>query len=677
MRFNSLALVSSFLLSGLLLACGGGGNTPPVTPLSITTTSLPSGQTAVAYNTTLGATGGTAPYSWSVKSGTLPAGLSLSTAGAITGTPTTAGAANVTVQVSDSAMTPQTAASGSLTLAISGGTLKITSTTAAVGTVGTAYNFQLAATGGAPPYTWAAATGSTLPAGLSLSSAGVVSGTPTAAGTFAPNIAVTDETTSNTISGPVSFTINPAGIPLPDGNYAFQFNGAAPGGGLSLAMNGAFEVVNGTIGIGFFNENILGQPPQANQLIAPNSTVSIGPNGLGSIVFNLQGGGTITFAIAVPASALKAGNDTDIRIIGFNSPTTNPTQSGISGSGVLKSANLNAAPTFKGGYAFGFPGVDLQSQPEAVVGSFQADGKGNITSGSIDVNDNGVMTNYTTVTGSYTTPPGSISGTITLKFGGNTLNYDYYQVSPTELLATSADMTATSIPLVSGVVLQQIGPFTNASFTGANVFEMTGATPVPQIGYFPEVTLGLFASTGNGNVTASYDQTGGLPLPTGTYTATYTVDATTARTPITSGSTTKAILYLVSNAKAFVLSPSVPVSSGLVEAQTGSPFSNTSIKGNYLGGTVPSLFMDDSSFDAVSLAATDGAGNVQFTSNSTDFNGLHANVITTGTYAVDNAGRAPVTVAGDSTVRIFYVVSPTKVIMLSSDSGGYLASFEQ
>ncbi|HZD45353.1 MAG TPA: hypothetical protein VE109_04680, partial [Acidobacteriaceae bacterium] len=65
-------------------------------------------------------------------------------------------------------MTPQTAASGSLTLAISGGTLKITTTTAAVGMVGTAYNFQMAATGGVPPYTWATATGSTLPAGLSL-----------------------------------------------------------------------------------------------------------------------------------------------------------------------------------------------------------------------------------------------------------------------------------------------------------------------------------------------------------------------------------------------------------------------------------------------------------------------------------------------------------------------------
>ena len=54
----------------------------------------------------------------------------------------------MTVQVSDSEAMPQAAVSGSLTLAISGGTLKITSTTAAVGMVGTAYNFQLQASGG-------------------------------------------------------------------------------------------------------------------------------------------------------------------------------------------------------------------------------------------------------------------------------------------------------------------------------------------------------------------------------------------------------------------------------------------------------------------------------------------------------------------------------------------------
>ena len=57
--------------------------------------------------------------------------------------------------------------------------------------VGDAYNQALAASGGTGPYTWALATGS-LPAGLSLSAAGVVSGTPTARGTFAFSVTLTD-----------------------------------------------------------------------------------------------------------------------------------------------------------------------------------------------------------------------------------------------------------------------------------------------------------------------------------------------------------------------------------------------------------------------------------------------------------------------------------------------------
>ena len=57
--------------------------------LAVTTSSLPDGQVGAAYNAALSAAGGTPPYSWSL-SGTLPAGLSFSTSGAITGTPTTA-----------------------------------------------------------------------------------------------------------------------------------------------------------------------------------------------------------------------------------------------------------------------------------------------------------------------------------------------------------------------------------------------------------------------------------------------------------------------------------------------------------------------------------------------------------------------------------------------------------
>jgi hypothetical protein len=663
-KTNCLGLVSSFFLSGLLLACGGGGSTPPVNPLSVTTTSLASGQTSTAYSATLSATGGVAPYSWTVKSGTLPAGLSLSAAGVIAGTPTTAGAANVTVQVSDSETMPQTAVSGSLTLAISGGTLKITSTTADPGTVGTAYNFQLTASGGVPPYTWAVASGSTLPAGLALSSAGVVSGTPTASGTFNPSIAVTDETTSNTVSEPVSFTINPSGNPLPDGNYAFQFNGNAAGGN-PVGINGIFQVTKGAVGIGFYNENELNQTPQAQQDITGGSA-SIAPNGLGQLELTLQGG-NVTFALAAPASALTTGSDTDIRIIEFDDTTG----TGMRGSGVLKAANFNGSlSAIKGGYAFAFSGWDMHSQPAAVAGSFQADGLGNITSGIADVNDNGTLSSYTAVTGTYTTDPVG-SGVITLKLAaGLTVTYTYYQVTPTELLATSGDLSSATIPLVSGSALQQTGPFSNASFTGANVLELNG-NALQTAFYIPDITLGLLASDGNGNLAAAYDEYKGSLIAPQTYTATYTVDPATGRTPITA-SATRAILYLVSNKKAFVLGADASTSSGLLEAQAGLPFTNTSLKGNYLGGTIPWPALN-----VVSLIAADGAGNAQFTSNSSGSKGLQSDQKISGTYSVDALGRAVFTVSGDATPRIFYVVSPTKTVLLSGDGGGYLSGFEQ
>jgi hypothetical protein len=77
--------------------------TPPATP-TITTTSLPTGMIGQAYSTSLAATGGTNPYSWSVASGSLPNGLSLNTnSGAITGTPTSSGASTFTAQVQDTA----------------------------------------------------------------------------------------------------------------------------------------------------------------------------------------------------------------------------------------------------------------------------------------------------------------------------------------------------------------------------------------------------------------------------------------------------------------------------------------------------------------------------------------------------------------------------------------------
>ncbi|HXJ40906.1 MAG TPA: Ig domain-containing protein, partial [Bryobacteraceae bacterium] len=176
--------------------------------LQITTASLPSGTVGTAYSQTLAATGGTAPYSWSIA-GALPAGLALNPAtGGITGTPTAAGTSNFTVQVADSA-SAKTSQVFALTINAASNTVAITTgSPLPSGTVGTAYSQTLAATGGAQPYTWSVLSGA-LPPGITLSSStGVLAGTPSSAGTFAFTAQVTDK---NSLKASKPFAITIAG----------------------------------------------------------------------------------------------------------------------------------------------------------------------------------------------------------------------------------------------------------------------------------------------------------------------------------------------------------------------------------------------------------------------------------------------------------------------------------
>jgi subtilisin family serine protease len=91
------------------------GPPPAPTPPAIVTSSLPAGVVGTAYTAMFAATAGTPPYSWSVVDGMLPAGLTLSVGGALTGTPTAAGSAAITVGVTDA---NGLADSGSFTVSI-------------------------------------------------------------------------------------------------------------------------------------------------------------------------------------------------------------------------------------------------------------------------------------------------------------------------------------------------------------------------------------------------------------------------------------------------------------------------------------------------------------------------------------------------------------------------------
>lgn len=166
----------------------------------------------------LAASGGTPPYTWSIASGSVP-GLAFDPVGvALNGTPTSAGTFNLSVQVADSA---GLTASKTLALTITPAGLGIsTARQLPNAALSQSYTETLVAAGGVPPYTWSA-TG--LPTGLTLnSSTGVISGTPTAAGTFGIAITVQDSTLSQfsdrftlVVVLPMAPTVTLTGLPNP------------------------------------------------------------------------------------------------------------------------------------------------------------------------------------------------------------------------------------------------------------------------------------------------------------------------------------------------------------------------------------------------------------------------------------------------------------------------------
>jgi hypothetical protein len=223
------AAAARLLLLGMILglaACGGGGGSDPTPPppavLKVATEALPDAQVGTAYSTTLTATGGTLPYTWSISSGSLPAGLTLNAStGDISGTPaTTATATPLTVTVQDSG-SPAQSSSGNVTLNVIASGILVLTNFLPDGQVGTNYTTTLSAKGGVTPYTWQLTSG-TLPAGLQLNSAtGVISGMPS----------------TNIKATPVTFKVTDSSSPT----------GSATTSGLALTISALPLVITTTV----------------------------------------------------------------------------------------------------------------------------------------------------------------------------------------------------------------------------------------------------------------------------------------------------------------------------------------------------------------------------------------------------------------------------------------------
>jgi hypothetical protein len=275
--------------------------------VTITAATLPTGYVGSVYSSTqLAATGGSGTYStWALASGSsLPAGLSLSTAGAISGTPSgSAGTTNFTVKVTDSASNTATA---SFSIAIVAGVSITSPTSLADGYPNTAYSpVTLAATGGSGSYTnWTVTSGSA-PAGMGLSTAGVLSGTPTTAGNYSFVVKVTDSasntaTATFTLTVEATLSISTTSLPSAATGNAYSQTLAATGGsgGYSWSVSSS-------------DPNTL---PTYNLSLASNGQITGNPSSTGTANFTAvvtdSTGHTASQALSIAVSSMTINTST-------------------------------------------------------------------------------------------------------------------------------------------------------------------------------------------------------------------------------------------------------------------------------------------------------------------------------------------------------------------------------
>jgi len=290
-------------------------NLPP--PLSITgPASLPAGTVGAVYPaTTVTATGGVTPYTWSATG--LPTGLSIGpSTGTLSGTPTASGGFSVTVTVTDSAshstnqvypltINPPPPLSITSPASLPNGTVNVTYTSTTV-----------TATGGVPPYSWSA-TG--LPAGLSVGgSTGTISGKPTASGNFSVTVTVTDSV-SNSTNKLYSLTISAA----PD----FTISALPPNASVKRGGKATYTVTVGSLSgfTGSVSLSASGGPSKATYGFSPSS-VTPPSNSSGNSTLTIttsSRGGTGTFTVTIKGT-YSAGRKTTVTHTTTVTLTTTP-----------------------------------------------------------------------------------------------------------------------------------------------------------------------------------------------------------------------------------------------------------------------------------------------------------------------------------------------------------------
>ncbi|MGC2738764.1 MAG: putative Ig domain-containing protein [Candidatus Acidiferrales bacterium] len=666
---------------------------PPV----ITTTSLPTATLNASYTAPVMATGGVPPLSWTIASGTLPAGLSLGSSKThtvnITGKATTAGQSIVTIMVTDAV--GETSTSGPLTIVVS--TLAFTTTSPLPsGTVNVPYaGVQFAASGGNSPYTFTLAAGAVLPPGLVFSAGGDLTGTPTTEGTYTFGVTVTDSTTPTPAVITQNFTLSvtpPQNLSLLSGNYAFTFSGNNSGGYVAAA--GVFTANgNGTITAGEADYNALNGSP----VNVPNlqGTYTVGQDGRGTITFTNVTGSPI-YAFSIDASGTGNIPGSHGRMVEFDS-------TGTRGSGRLEMQSVTTCvvnstnSTYNGNYAFGGTGFQSSAGGNAAgtmafagvltaVPPSSGGTVGSIGPAEIDANYNGSAAvgsvSGTALSGAYQSGPDPTHCQFQLSAFSN-LDYDVYPISATDafLIETDQASNATS-PFISVAEMKlQFGqPFFGSVISGPMAGGVSGQVlSVPYVSVLqlvPQVGITTFNLSLTDNEAGTITSTNGTP-----FSVTYTTDqyGRVFANGFEVNNAFEPVLYMIDSQDAFAVGQlnGAPMFGEFDAQSKPTSFTPTFIEQGFplIEGTVAppvSAARDFSGFlnfnGSVTPATVNGIQDESTASANTAAEAVTGTYVLSSTGATDGSGTITLTSPAAFT-GAFYFVSPTKMVEITTTTG--------
>jgi outer membrane autotransporter protein len=330
--------------------------------LTIMPATLPDGTRNVAYSQSLSTSGGIAPYTYSIVSGNLPIGVSFSSAGVFSGTPTTAGSYTMSIRSTDDAGYNTTV---SYTINVASPSIVITPATLPNGAVGTTYSAVLSASGGVGPYSYSLLSGA-LPIGVSFSSAGQFAGTPRSDGDFSLNVRATDSN-GNTGTQVVDFsiaaptlTVTPATLPDGTTNVAYSQSLTTSGGIAPYT----YSIVSGNlpIGVSFSSAGVFsGTPTTAGSYTTSiRSTDDAGYNTTVSYTINVASPSIVIDPPTLDAAVVGDPYTVTLTASGGVAPYGFSLQSGALPPGVsFNSAGaFTGTPSTSGSYTLGVRATD-------------------------------------------------------------------------------------------------------------------------------------------------------------------------------------------------------------------------------------------------------------------------------------------------------------------------------